>query len=71
MAGALVLEELVPSRRQCLFMSSSVIHSFTHSFVHSPTHSLIQLIHSLSDSIIHSRVGCSLPCVYHALCWVL
>lgn len=40
MAGALVLEGLVPSRHQCLFMCSSVIHSFTRSSLHSLTHSL-------------------------------
>lgn len=62
MAGPLVLEKLVPSRHQCLFTCSSVIHTripLANSFTD-----------SLSHSLIHSRVGCSLPCVHHALCWV-
>lgn len=51
MAGPLVLEKLVPSRHQCLFTCSSVIHSLTHAFLHSLTHSLI---HSLILSFTHS-----------------
>ena len=60
----------IGSRGAGAFPPSVSVHKL---LCHSLIRSLKQMCQALHKvhSLIHSRVGCSLLCVYHALCWVL